>query len=117
MFLGFFMNLPAASSRFEDFKGVFDDFGAILAVLANLAPYKPSFFKPSEASESRSEPPPSFNPHHDNNNYRDNHDAHDNHDHHNSLDPHEKHEKMLKNPKNIPKKSRKNEKYKNTKQP
>lgn len=54
------MNLPAASSRFEDFKGVFDDFGAILAILAYLTSYKPSFFKPPEASKSRSEPPPSF---------------------------------------------------------
>ena len=62
MFLDFFMNLPAASSRFEDFEGVFDDFGAILAISSRLEPYEPSFFKPSEASESRSEPPPSFKP-------------------------------------------------------
>ena len=103
------MNLPAASSRFEDFKGVFDDFGAILAILANLEAYKPSFFKPPEASDRLSEPPPSFNPLHDNSNYRDNHDNHNNRDHHNSFDhhdtrdDHEKHEKMLKNPKNIQK--------------
>lgn len=81
------MNLPAASSRFEDFKGVFDDFGAILAVLANLAPHKASFFKPPEASDRLFELPPSFNPHHDNNNYQDNRDNHNNHDHHNSFDP------------------------------
>ena len=81
------MNLPAASSRFEDFKGVFDDFGAILAILANLEAYKPSFFKPPEASDRLSEPPPSFNPLHDNSNYRDNHDNHNNRDHHNSFDP------------------------------
>lgn len=97
------MNLPAASSRFEDFEGVFDDFGAILAILANLEAYKASFFKPPEASDRLSEPPPSFNPLHDNSNYRDNHDNHDNRDHHNSFDPMKKHEKMLKNPKNIPK--------------
>ena len=81
------MNLPAASSRFEDFEGVFDDFGAILAILAHLKPPQPSFFKPPEVSESRSEPSPSFHPHHDNNNYQDNHNTHDNHDHHNSFDP------------------------------
>lgn len=107
------MNLPAASSRFEDFEGVFDDFGAILAVLVDLNPYRASFFKPPEASDQLSEPPPSFNPLHDNNNYRDNHDNHNNHDHHNSFDPMKntkKPEKILKNP-------TKNEKYKNTKQP
>ena len=60
MFLYFFMNLPAASSRLEDFEGVFDDFGAILVVLANLAPHKASFFKPPEPSDRLSEPPPSF---------------------------------------------------------
>ena len=80
------MNLPAASSRFEDFKGVFDDFEAILAVLVNLAPYKASFFKPPEPSESRSEPPLSFNSHHDNRDNHNNHDNHNNRDHHNSFD-------------------------------
>ncbi len=110
------MNLPAASSRFEDFKGVFDDFGAILAVLANLAPYKASFFKPPEASDQLSEPPSSFNPLHDNSNYRDNHDNHDNHDHHNSFDP-MKNTKNAKKSKKYSKNPRKNEKYKNTKQP